>query len=184
MSHLRQSPDRRRDLLRVTPLVLPRSWRGPQAPWEIDQRGFRLRILGPDLLALTLGAPGPKTPGGALSRKPGPGEETLLVVPAPKGPPPEALEAARSVPQEEGWTPACLLVLSDREQLPSPPRARRELGRALRGAGFAAAWVLDASPQVDFRGLPYFTVERSLRQLGRVGRRLERWARWRRLWPW
>lgn len=184
MSRLRQAPDRRRDLLRVVPLVLPRSWRGPQAPWEIDRRGFRLRVLGPDLLALTLGKPGPKPPGGVLSRAPGPGEETLLIVPAPKGPPTEALEAARRIPQEEGWSPACLLVLSDREQLTSYSRARRDLGRALRRAAFPAAWVLDQSPQVDFRGLPYFTVERSLRQLGRVGRRLERWARWRRLWPW
>ncbi len=184
MSHPRLEQAGRRDSLRVVPLGLPRSWKGPQAPWEIDQRGYRLRVLGPELVCLTLGAPGPRSPGGALSRSPGPGEEALLIVPAPSGPAAETLAQARELPGQEGWAPACLLVLSDRRQLPSYSHTRRDLGRALRGSGFPAAWILDDLPQVEFRGQPYFTVERSLRQLGRIGRRLARWAKYRRLLPW
>ena len=184
MSHPRQAPAERRDPLRVVPLSLPRSWKGPEGPWEIDRRGYRLKVLGPELVALFLGAPEAKEPGRALATSPTRGEEALLVVPAPRGPSAETLEALRKVPQEEGWTPSCLLVLSDRSQLASYRATRRSLGQALRGAGFPAAWVLDESPSVDFRGLPYFTVERSLRQLGRIGRRLARWARYRRLLPW
>lgn len=179
----RFTPAERPDSLRVAPLRLPRSWRGPEAPWEL-RRGYRLRVPDPAVLVLTLGAPGAKAPGQALLPTPGPGEEALLVLPAPGGPAPEALELARRLPRDEGWRPACVLVLSDRRQVPSYGATRRELVRAMGGEDFAAAWILDEMPTVDFRGLPYFTVERSLRQLDRVGRRLARWARYRRLLPW
>lgn len=178
----RFAPAERRDLLRVVPLLLPRAWRGPEAPWEI-QRGFRLRVVSPEVLVLTLGAPRDKAPGQALQAAPGTGEESFLVLPAPLGASAEALALARRLPAEEGWRPACLLVLSDRLQLASYGGARRDLRAGLRGADFAAAWILDEMPTVDFRGLPYFTVERSLRQLGRIGRRLARWAKYRRLLP-
>lgn len=183
MSHPRSPHPERRDPLRVVPLLLPRSWRGPVHPWEI-QRGFRMRVLGDALAVLTLGAPDKSGPATTLQHAPGPGEESLVVVLAPSGPSPEVLQAARELPAREGWRPACLLILSDRRQLPSYRATRHEIGRALRGGDFPAAWVLDDMPEVDFRGLPFFSVERSLRQLARVGRRLGRWAGYRRLIPW
>lgn len=180
MKHPRFERTERRDPLRVVPLLLPRAWRGPAEPWEI-QRGYRLRVVDPATVVLTLGALDKSGPPTTLSHASGPGEESLVVLVAPTGPTRKGVQSARELAVADR---SCLLILSDRRQVQSYGEVRREIGQALRGGDFPAAWILDDMPQVDFRGLPYFTVERSLRQLGRVGRRLKRWAGYRRLIPW
>lgn len=166
MGRRRLDPDR----LKVAPLNLPRGWPGPTRPWEIE-RGFRLRVVSPEVLVIHLGAAAEGARPG-----PGPGEEALVLVLAPEDPRAEVVAAAAGLPRAEGWEAGALLVLSDDRRLDRPfGRLRRELKGA--AAGLAAFWVLQEMPY------DYFTAEHTLRQLGRVGRRAARWARWRRWLP-
>lgn len=152
--------------LKLAILGHPRRHPGPHAPWELH-RGYRLRVLGPDLLVLFL------NPGGeVLSPTPQPGEEALLLLFVPEGPEPGALEQACALCREEGWEPDCLLVLSDPAQL-----RRRPTGKVPRE--ILAVQVLQPLPPPGF-----FSTEKVLYQLGRIGSRLRRRCRWRRYLPW
>ena len=165
--------------LRLQILHHPREAWGPQGPWEL-WRGFRLEVLSESLLALTLGATSEADArGDPLRPDTGPGEETLLVVPAPMGPSVEAVEEAALV---TGWTPSAALLLSDDQQLRGPDA--RALRQAARRASWPVVWVLQEMPSEPYRGLDFFNVEQSLCQLGRIGRRLSRRVRWRRWLPW
>ncbi|MBI3925884.1 MAG: hypothetical protein HY319_10115 [Armatimonadetes bacterium] len=164
-------------------LHLPRSAQLPQAHWELS-RGFRLRVVEPHVLVLTLGAAS-ATASDPLARAPASGEESLVLLPAPRGPDERMLEKAIELPRDEDWCPAAVLLLSDPRQLGEPIRKlERALRPTARSSPWLVVWVLQEMPDGFRRGLDFFNVERVLHQLGRISRRIQQRMTWRRRLPW
>ncbi len=160
----------------------PRSYEGPENPWEIH-RGFRIRVLTRKVLAMFLGQPPNYC--SLLSLYPEPGEDSFLVLPAPLDPQGSDLAMGLGLAAEEGWLPEVTLILSDDQQLTRPYRTvKRELKSVIpRDHEGLVIWVLQEMPGELCGEMDFFNPEQSLHQLGRIGRRVARRGRWRRFLP-
>jgi hypothetical protein len=167
--------------LKVHILRWPPAWRGPIEPWELT-RGFRVEVLDRSLLWMALGGP-ESSDQRLLEAVKRPGEEGLLLLPAPSGPSEQDLQGTDKV--LEGFPEADVLVLlSDGRRLASPRKQLSGLRARFKGRSLAVVWVWQDMPAELCDGLDFFNVEQNLHQLGRIGRRLVRQARWRRFLPW
>lgn len=160
----------------------PRHWEGPEGEWEIH-RGFRIRVMTRNVMALFLGQPPSYC--NLLSLYPEPGEDSFMVLPAPLNPQGSDLAMGLGLASEEGWVPQVTLILSDDRQLTRPYRAlKRELKSAIpREHEGLVLWVLQEMPGELCEGMDFFNPEQTLHQLGRIGRRVGRRGRWRRFLP-
>lgn len=156
----------------------PRSYPGPDSEWELH-RGFRIRVLSRHALALFIGQPPPVSD--LLSKKPEPGEDSFLLIPAPAGPRAEHLAFGLEVAREEGWTPSVTMLLSDDRHLQvAPGRLRRKLKAVIpENHSGLVLWVWQEMPMDLCQGVDFFNPEQILHQFGRIGRRVKRRSRWR-----
>lgn len=174
-------PDLRR--LKLNYLCHPRSYKGPVGEWELH-RGFRIRVLTQNALALFIGPPPQDS--NLLSKGPEEGEESFMLLPASKGLDAHELREAFSVAGSEGWTPQVTLILSDDELLEGSP--------SKLSSGFKSAipkkhpglvlWVWQEMPGEMCQGIDFFNAEQILHQFGRMGRRVTRRCKWRKYIPW
>lgn len=163
-------------------LHYPRSFQGPNKEWELHH-GFRIRILARNILSLCVGRP--PTESDLLSCKPEVGETSFLLIPAPHGPNPEDLALGLELASKEGWSPQVTLILSDDQHLSAKPGpTRRALKMVIpKSHNGLVLWVWQQMPAELCDGLDFFNAEQILHQLGRIGRRVKRRARWRKLLP-
>lgn len=175
-----REPEVRR--LKLHYLHHPRCYQHSSQPWELH-RGFRIRVLTPHALALFVGQP-PRD-SDLLSRRPEPGEDSFLILPAPHGASPLLLKEALSLCAGEGWAPQVTLVLSDEKLLKEPPSGLRRALRAAVPKSYPglALWVWQEMPAPLRDDLDFFNAEQILHQLGRMGRRVARRMKWRRFLP-
>ncbi len=156
---------------------LPRD-SGQDWDWEID-RGFHLQVLGPSLFELNL------RPRSAVS------SPSLKILPGSSVEGVTKLLIWNRSSQDQDWE-AFARCLNDsvcwRAGLILSPLCQRT--RVLREHfRLHSLWAPVVCPVVHlFQDTPpaedYFSVEKNLFVLGRVGRRLKRYARWRRCLPW
>lgn len=153
--------------LRVDFLHYPRAFRARHFRWDLD-RGFRLEVLQPGTFWFSL-LDGPGLTQAVEPRPQGQEQDFLLRV--------ERVGSGR-FPQWErsrlGSHTICVL-LSDTGKAPSVPSDWPNLVIWVRQPMLAGtAWT----------GNDFFTPEQTLYQWGRVGRRVQRRARWRPFLPW
>ncbi|MBS2039351.1 hypothetical protein JST97_30480 [bacterium] len=153
--------------LRVDFLHYPRAFRARHFRWDLD-RGFRLEVLGASAYWFAL------LDGEGLSQ---------AVVASPQGQEQDFLLQVerQSAGRWPDWDPARLgphticALLSDRGVPPRVPPGWPNLVIWVRQSMLAGTvWT----------GNDFFTPEQTLHQWGRVGRRVQRRARWRPLIPW
>ena len=174
-------PDVRR--LEINYLCHPRSYKGPEGEWELH-RGFRIRILSRHALALFIGPPPESS--NLLSKGPEKGEESFLILPAPKGANANEVSRAFALTQAEGWTPSVTMILSDDQLLETAPS---KMSSALKKAipkkhPGLVLWVWQEMPGELCQGMDFFNAEQILHQFGRMGRRVTRRGKWRKFIPW
>lgn len=173
-------PEPRR--LKLNFLHYPKTYAGPQSEWELH-RGFRIRVLSRNCLALFIGQP--PSDSTLLSRCPEEGEDSFLLLPAPSGVDPKDLEQGFQIANEEGWSPQVSMILSDGRRLQGSTRKtkaalRKAIPKAHPGL---VLWVWQEMPGELCQGMDFFNSEQILHQLGRMGRRVSRRAKWRRFLP-
>ena len=185
LSELWPVPDPR--TLRLDFLRLTRGYSGPRLPWELN-RGFRLLALEPGWFLLFLGARALVAEADPLATQPGPPEEAFLIGVPPVDADEGWLRSGRDHLGELAWASGVVALLGDYRQrkgrLAPLYRASREVFSRSLTCG-AAFWVWQPMPQpLRRQGLAFFALEQQLYQWGRVGRRVARRCKWRRLWPW
>ena len=154
---------------------LPRATPSP-LDWELE-RGFHLQILSESLFALSL-RPREATTATTLPllEPEAAGVSRLLIW--HRGPEDEEWEAfASHLRSEVEWQGALILSHSDERGQAWTRLGRRRVHS--QGALCPVVQVFQDAPPVTF-----FSVEKNLFVLGRVARRLDRYARLRRLLPW
>ena len=146
--------------------------------WDID-RGFHLQVLSPSFFELNLR---PRDPSPSPTLCVLPGASTLGVT---------RLLIWNKSPQDNDWHDFADLLKNS-----GPWRAGLILGNTCDRAGVIrkhlerrCLWARIEVPVVHiFQNSPrsesYFTVEKNLFLLARAGRRLKRYSKWRRLFPW
>ena len=151
---------------------------GSDWDWELE-RGFHLQILGPSFFELNL-RPRESSEHPSLSLLPDASSlgVTRLLLWHKAISDDDWSGFAELLAEKSRWRAG--LILSHFQQ--RGPVLREHLGRR-------ALWACLDCPVVQIFGRTppaddYFTVEKNLFCLGRVGRRLERYARWRRRLPW
>lgn len=151
---------------------------GKDWDWELE-RGFHLQLLGPSLFELNLR---PRESSGCQTLRLLPGASSLgvtrLLVWHKAASDDDWSAFAKLLQEAQSWRAG--LILSHFQQRGGV--LREHLGRRALWAsiGCPVVHIFQRTPPVE----DYFTVEKNLFCLGRVGRRLERYARWRRRLPW
>jgi hypothetical protein len=154
---------------------LPRAITAP-LDWELE-RGFHLRLLSDALFELSLRPRGPTDSATLPLLKPDVSGVCRLLI-WHKDPQDERWQAfSEQLTSPTAWQGALILSPSQQRRTAWASWARRR--RASVGAACPVVELFQDSPPATF-----FTVEKNLFVLGRVGRRVERYARFRRLWPW
>ena len=145
--------------------------------WELE-RGFHLSVLGEDTFLLTLAAreSGEELTLSLCTDKPNPHLTKFVIWHCPGSYQPERFEEFAELVNEEGGVG---LILSQTSE-----RARATLDYPK----YRGLWKHVQRPVIQvFQELPdsrYFTVEKCLFSLGRIGRRVRKMGRLRRLMPW
>lgn len=153
--------------LRVDYLHYPRAFRARHFRWDLD-RGFRLEVLGPTLFWLAL-LDGEGLEQAVDARPQGLEQDFLLKVERRAGGDWPGWDRSRLGPH------TICAVLSDVGRAPRVPPDWPNLVIHVR------------QPMLEgtvWTGNDFFTPEQTLYQWGRVGRRVQRRARWRPLIPW
>lgn len=149
------------------------------ADWELE-RGFHVQVVGADLFEIVLrprGEAGSKTPG-LLSDADGEGQVRFLLWHAPLAYRSERLgEFAEKLKSEYPAHVGLILShLSERNRAFRDFVVQRRLWKEIH---HPVLQIFQAYPNSDF-----FSLEKSLFDLGRVGRRLQKLTRLRRFLPW
>lgn len=144
--------------------------------WELE-RGFHLAILSEDLFELNLRPRGLSAETAALPWDAGPGVSRLLVW--QKRPEDEAGWELFAGQLQAGKTWQAALILSPTSERNGALSSFLSRRVHWKGAPCAVVQVFQDSPPASF-----FTVEKNLFMLGRLGRRLERYTGLRRWLPW
>ena len=175
LQELNKSPFGRE--LHVITHRLPRACKAG-ADWELE-RGFYLEVVGEDLFEFTLAARSPQTNSLPLWADANTeGQERFLIWHSPRNYKPEEFETFATALNERPQV-AIGLILSH--------SSRR--GQALLDfPKYRRVWRSVNQPVLqifqDYPPKTYFAVEKSLFDLGRVGRRLKKLSKIRRLMPW
>ena len=177
ISELNDSPFGRN--LAILAHRLPRSSK-QGLDWELE-RGFHLSVLGSDFLEFTLASRGEKSEKPCLPLMEGfdnQGQDSFLIWHCPGLYTPDRFQEFADLAKENSHL-SCALILSHTSE------HRRAL---LDYPSYRGLWKTVEQPVLqvfqDFPTPSYFTVEKNLFDLGRIGRRLNRLGKIRRLMPW
>ena len=148
--------------------------------WELE-RGFHLSVLGSDFLEFTLASRMEKSENPSLpliQTSDNQGQDSFLIWHCPGLYTPERFQEFADLAKEKSHM-NCALILSHTSE------HRRAL---MDYPSYRHLWKAVDKPVLqvfqDFPTASYFTVEKNLFDLGRIGRRLSRLGKIRRLMPW